>query len=570
MQLILSQPLVQSIGDLFGSARRLWKNGISCSSPVAFAIAVSFLWAAVYNVRFWQDAAQAMWHQSVGSALFLSSLFVVVVCLQALLLLLLPSRRLMVGAASILFVVAAVSSYFSSHYGVVMNQDMLRNVFQTDAAESRDLLDANLLVRCVVLGIVPAVLVWKARWPKVTIARSVRQRALAIGVAIVISAIALLSSSASFAVFFREHKPVRYEIAPAAPVTSAMGLLFGQRSGSSGPVANASGAAQRAEPPRTKPLLVLMVVGETARAQNFQLGGYPRRTNPELAETEGVVYFPNATSCGTATAISVPCMFSHLPRAEFDVAAASRYENVLDAVQRAGLAVEWRDNNAGCKGVCARVPFKHYGTEHDELCRDGVCQDGILAKDVASTLGTMERDTLIVMHQMGSHGPAYSARYPRDFGPFKPACASNQLQHCSHDEVVNAYDNTIAYTDHVLAAMIRSLREASDHVDSVLIYVSDHGESLGEQGMYLHGLPYRFAPDTQKRVPMLIWMSHSYAARTQTSLDCMQTRAFGDEVSHDNLYHTLLGAAEVRNASYDARLDLFAACRQRKLPAEHE
>jgi len=554
----------------YSNLRNRWSTGIRCPSDVLFALGASLCWLVLYNARFWQDTIDAMWHGTTGSALFLASLFVIVWCVQALLLLLLPTRRALLAATSVLFVVAAASSYFASKYGIVMSKDMLRNVFETDATESRSLLSADLIERVLMLGVVPALLVWTVKLPAMRWSKRLRKRALAILALLSVCVLALLSASASYAVFFREHKPIRYTLLPIAPLTSALGVLFDKNKNEGGPLINASGLASRTAPPQAKPLVIVMVVGETARAANFQLGGYARATNPELSTMQGLVYFSETTSCGTATAISVPCMFSHLPRRKFDVDEASRYANLLDAILSAGVDVEWRDNNAGCKGVCARVARVDYGGRNDtQLCHGGYCYDEVLLTDLAGKLATMTQDTLIVMHQIGSHGPAYSERYPPEFERFKPACRSNQLQRCTAEEVVNAYDNTIAYTDHMLARTIDVLRKASSDVDAMLIYASDHGESLGEQGLYLHGLPYAFAPDVQKHVPMLMWLSPSYAARTGVSRDCLQARA-AQPFSHDNLYHTLLGAAQVRNASYDPALDILAPCRATGWGGDHE
>lgn len=531
---------------------------------------VSAVWIAFYNVRFWSDTVHAMWHGNAGSAAFVGSLLVLVWCLQAVLLLLFPSRRVMVGAASLCFVVAAASSYFSLKYGVVMNKDMLRNVFETDAAESRALMSADFIEHLIVFGLVPAILVWKVRLPDMHWSKRLRQHAVAILALLGACALALLSTSASYAVFFREHKPIRFALMPVAPVTSALGVLFDKNKGERGPLINASGEARRIGEVRAKPLVIVMVVGETARAANFQLGGYARPTNPELAATSGLIYFAATTSCGTATAISVPCMFSHLPRRDFDVDEAPRYANLLDALQEAGLDVEWRDNDAGCKGVCARVHQISYPAGSDaKLCRESYCYDEIMLRDLPGKLASVTRDTIIVMHQIGSHGPAYAERYPPEFEKFKPACRSNQLQRCTTQEVVNAYDNTIAYSDHVLARTIEVLRDASSHVDGMLLYASDHGESLGEQGLYLHGLPYAFAPDTQKHVPMLMWLSPTYAAREEIATACLRSHA-EQPLSHDNIYHTIMGAAELRNDSYDSQLDILTPCRGSARPSDHE
>lgn len=565
---------VEQSQAIFATFRKAWSAGWQCRSDLLFALAMSLTWLTFYNVRFWTDSVQAMWRGTFGSVVFFISLFVVTWLLQALLLLLLPSRRLMVGAASVGFVIAATSSYFVQKYGVVMNADMLRNVFETDPAEAQGLLSTDLIERVVMLGLVPAVLVWKTRLPPMRRSSRLRKRSFAILGSLVVCALALVSSSASYAVLFRAHKPIRFTLLPAAPVMSVFRVAFDKNKNTGGALIHASGAAQRTAAPQAKPLAIVLVVGETARAANFQLGGYSRPTNPELSAIDGLVYFPHTISCGTATAISVPCMFSHLARRQFDVDAAPRYANLLDALQDAGVHVEWRDNNAGCKGVCARVPTIEYRAQADpRRCPEPYCYDEIMLDGLANQLEGLQTDTVIVMHQIGSHGPAYGERYPPERETFKPACHSNELQRCTPEEVVNAYDNSIAYTDHVLARTIGMLSAAADRVDSMLLYVSDHGESLGEQGLYLHGLPYAFAPETQKHVPMLMWLSPTYVSRQGIVMPCVESRA-ATEFSHDNLYHTMLGATDVRNASYDRQLDILAPCRgyrpARYLPRNHE
>jgi len=556
--------------DVLSAVRTRLSVRLRCRSDIVFALAVSLIWALFYNDRFWTETIHAMWHGSLASSAFLASLFLLVWSLQALLLLLLPSRRLMLGAASVFFVIAATGSYFAARFGVVMNEDMLRNVFETDAAESRSLLGADSVGHIVLWGLLPAFLVWRVRLPATPWAQRMRRNWISIACGVGVCAVSLLSCPAAYAVYFREHKPIRYSLVPAAPVTSTISVLLDKNQGDRGPLINASGKATRASPPQPKPLVIVLVIGETARAANFELGGYDRRTNEELRATEGVVYFPNTTSCGTATAQSVPCMFSHLPRRDFDVDAAPRYANLLDALRDAGVHVEWRDNNAGCKGVCARVETVRYQPGSDpRRCPHSYCYDEILLTGFADELATIQSDTVIVLHQIGSHGPAYFERYPPPYEKFRPACRSNELQRCSPEEIRNAYDNTIAYTDHFLAQTIALLRQAAEDVDPMLIYVSDHGESLGEQGLYLHGLPFAFAPETQTHVPMLVWLAPSYAARRGIAIDCIAARSSA-AFSHDNIYHTVLGAAEVRNTSYDSSLDILAACRRSKAPQNHE
>jgi lipid A ethanolaminephosphotransferase len=557
---MLTQPMPAASATLYARLRDRWIAGIRCSSDVAFAIGVSLLWLLLYNDRFWQLTMNAMWHPSVGSVVFLASLFALTLSLQAILLLLWPTRVLMRIAASALFVIAALGSYFCSEYGAIMNKEMMRNVMQTDTAEVGALLNPELWLHVVLLGLLPAYLVWRVRLPELSFKRQLTQRALGILGALAISTVCLFASSANYATFFREHKPVRFTLSPAAEVVSMAGLLASGEGQTHASLSDPAGQVERTAAPAPKPLVLFLVIGETARAANFQLGGYDRETNPELSRLAGVTYFRQTTACGTSTAVSVPCLFSHLPRSEFKVDAAGRYTNLLDSLVKAGFDVEWRDNNSGCKGVCARVASIDY-SQDPQYCTDSNCFDEVMLSDLPARLEKMTRDTVIVFHQKGSHGPAYAERYPATFEKFQPACRSNQLQRCSPQEIANAYDNSIVYTDHVLARQIAILEGAASRLDGLLIYVSDHGESLGENGIYLHGMPYAFAPAVQKEVPMLVWTSSGYARRTQLKTDCLQATATVP-VSHDFFYHTVLAAAEVRNQVYDRRLDLISGCRR--------
>lgn len=540
--------------------RALWAQGIAVRSEWRFALGISCSWLVLYNTAFWQHAATAMWHPSFHAAAFMGSLALVVLLLQAVLLLLFPTRTLLKVAASLLFPIAAASAWFCDSYGVVMNQDMMRNLLQTDLNEASALLNPNLMLHIAVLGLLPAMLVWRVQLPAVPAARMLKRRLAFISGALLLCLACIFVMSSSYAVFLREHKPVRFMIMPVAPVTSLIGLAAKGKGRGNEPLIDATGNVQRVAVVNPRPIVLFLVIGETARAANFQLGGYSRPTNQELVGVNNLIYYPSTTSCGTSTAVSVPCIFSHEPRTNFQVAAANRYTNLLDVLQKGGYDVEWRENNAGCKGVCARVTTIDYHS--DELaggCKDNECADEIMLKDLRARIENVERDTVIVFHQMGSHGPAYSQRYPPEFEKFKPACHSNQLQRCTAEEVRNAYDNTIAYTSHVLRQQIAILNDAAT-VDAALLYVSDHGESLGEQGVYLHGLPYAFAPAEQTHVPLLFWASPAYAQRAGLRMNCVAKNASAP-ASHDNLYHTVLGATELRNDHYQAKLDLLSPCR---------
>jgi lipid A ethanolaminephosphotransferase len=300
--------------------------------------------------------------------------------------------------------------------------------------------------------------------------------------------------------------------------------------------------------------VLVLVIGETARAANFSLLGYPRETNPELAKAD-IVAFSDVTSCGTSTEVSVPCMFSPYGREHYDERRIRNSEGLLDVLARAGYAVKWLDNQSGCKRVC-----KGAGVEFEKTCKAGECHDEILVRRLSDELSHVEGNTVFVLHMMGNHGPAYFRRYPAEFRRFLPDCETAELRDCTREQVVNAYDNAILYTDHVLASVITTLKDDPYRIDSAMIYVSDHGESLGEHGLYLHGIPYSIAPELQTHVPMLVWVSRQMSATGDVDVSCLRGKAH-DALSHDNLFHSVLGLMDVSTAAYLPARDIFDGCR---------
>jgi lipid A ethanolaminephosphotransferase len=158
----------------------------------------------------------------------------------------------------------------------------------------------------------------------------------------------------------------------------------------------------------------------------------------------------------------------------------------------------------------------------------------------------------IVLHQMGNHGPAYYKRYPKSFEKFTPVCETSQLEECSKEAIDNAYDNAILYTDYFLSRVIALLKNNSAAFETSMLYVSDHGESLGENGLYLHGLPYFLAPDTQTQIPVIMWFGENYDEIDNESLRLKRNNSY----SHDNLFHTILGLMEVQSEVYNNDMDI--------------
>jgi lipid A ethanolaminephosphotransferase len=360
--------------------------------------------------------------------------------------------------------------------------------------------------------------------------------------------------SASYASFIREHKSVRYYVNPHSYI-NALGKYVDQEV-SFGEVQAFERRGEDALIPAadTDRELIVMVVGETARADRFSLNGYEKKTNP-LLEKENVISFSDFYSCGTSTAVSVPCMFSLLGKNDFTNAKANYSENVLDVLTRAGVSVLWRDNNSSSKGVADRVTYQDFrkpaiNPDCDLECRDVGMLEGLQAYIDSIKSG----DILIVLHQMGNHGPAYYKRYPKEFEVFTPTCQSNQLGTCSTEEINNSYDNVIVYTDYFLSKVISLLKDNSPAFEAAMFYVSDHGESLGEKGIYLHGLPYAMAPKEQTHVPALMWFGEGMDI-DQAPIKEKRHQLF----NHDYVSHTLLGFMEVESLIYNPNLDILSA-----------
>ena len=536
-------------------------------SPLWIVLAASLWMALAGNGALWRKLGDLGLLASARGWAFAGGLLVIIWAALATLLGLLAWRGTLKPAVTLLVVVTALASHFMLSYRIVIDPGMVTNVLQTDVHEAADLANYRLALTVFLLAVLPLWLLWRQPVVHGPLRREgLRNAGITLG-SLAILVAALLASFQTLAPVMRNHKEVRYLINPLSSVYSLARATIAPAKRHDGPLVRVGEDAHRRPNPApgAKPPLVLLVLGETGRSSNFSLNGYGRPTTPELErEAARIASFRNAWSCGTSTATSVPCMFSNLTRAGY----ADRdrdHEGLMDVLQRAGLAVLWLDNQAGCKGVCDRIPSVNVSDSRSELCASGECLDGVMLEGLDARIAALDpqrraRGTVIVMHQMGSHGPAYHLRSPAAQKRFLPECASTALQDCSLESVVNAYDNSIAYTDHFLAQGVQWLQSQAARADTALVYVADHGESLGENNLYLHGMPYALAPDVQKQVPWITWLSPGFEQSTGLSVACLQ--AARDEVlSHDHYFHSVLGLLNVQTTAYRPGLDAYAACR---------
>ena len=451
-------------------------------------------------------------------------------------------------------------------YGVMIDASMLQNVVETDSSEAFELFSFSFALHVLIWGLLPAWVIYKIDIQYAAFFRQATINVFSILMSILVIGLIAAFFYQDYASTFRNHREFRSLINPTNyihAIDKTIRSQFKQSEIVIVPISkNASlGSIASSKKHRT---ITIFVAGETARAQEFHLNGYGRQTTPLLETHDDLINFKHVTSCGTATATSLPCMFSMFSRDNYDNEKGHGYEGMLDVIGASGTDVLWRDNNSGCKGVCDRIQQENVAhLKLPELCNDKECFDEVLLNNLEQIVSSSDHDLFIVLHQKGSHGPAYYERVPKAFQHFTPVCKTSELQNCTQQEITNAYDNTILYTDYVLDKVIGFLKAKSnsDKSNTAMIYVSDHGESLGEKNMYLHGAPYFMAPDEQTHVPMIMWLSDSFSSDYKIDQSCVAAKN-GDAFSHDNLFHSVLGMLNILSPeNYQSELDIFDSCR---------
>lgn len=442
---------------------------------------------------------------------------------------------------SILIFVFATSGYFMNTFGTIIDKNMIFNVVQTDPNEAFDLITFKLLMYIFCLGIFPILLLLKMKISFTSYKNEIINKLIVAAISFIFVVFSYFLLSKQYSPFFRNHGDLRFYINPTYPIYS-FGKFVSLQIKSKQEIISIGNDAQRKSFPKKR--LVVMILGETARAQNFELNGYSKSTNPLLSHNSDIINLNDVYSCGTATAVSVPCMFSKFGRDDYGDD-KQNYENLVDVLNKTGVNVVWLDNNSGgSKGVADRIKnVKYYGGDNF---------DEVMFEDFKKSIENIKQDTFVVLHQQGSHGPTYYKRYPEKFKRFAPTCDTPEIDKCSKEEVVNTYDNTIVYTDYFINEIINILSKKQLESDTSLFYFSDHGESLGENGLYLHGLPYLVAPESQKHVPSIFWLGDSFK-KEKDILNSKKNQHF----SHDNIFHTVLGLFNVSTREYDIKLDML-------------
>ncbi len=524
----------------------------------------SFLFALFYNYSFFKNLL-IVYKFSGINIFYTISVFFSLIAFIALVINLLSSRFIFKPFMISLLIISSFVAYFMDTYNIVVDHSMVRNSLETNLNESLDLFSIELVFYVLLFGVIPSFLVYQSNISYGTFKEESIKKLKTIILLLIFIAINVFGFSKFYTSFLREHKDLKYYANPTFWMFGIMdytkrtffdGKVVVKTLGKDAKIVEETDEYEKKE-------LVIMVVGEATRADRFSLNGYERETNP-LLKKEEIYNLSNVSSCGTATAHSVPCMFSIYNRDDYSYKKGIRTENVLDILTHSNeIKVLWRDNNSDSKGVALRVEYEDYKTsEKNTICENGECRDeGMLIGLDKYIEKNKNKDILIVLHQMGNHGPAYYKRYPKKFEKFTPVCKTNQLEKCTKDEINNAYDNAILHTDSFLSDVINFLKPYSKDYETAMFYMSDHGESLGENGIYLHGMPYFMAPKTQTHVASLMWFGDSI----KEELDVEKLNILKDNsYSQDNLFHTLLGLFEVDTNVYKKDFDIINPIRRDK------
>ena len=512
------------------------------------------------NASFWAAFRASEPGHSAGAWTLALGMFVAITALHAGLLLFVVNRWTRNVVLPVVFFVTAAAAFYMDRYHVYIDRDMVANVLVTEPKEARELITPDFLLASLLHGLLPSVLVWWTRAPARRVGKGIAMHAVGIAVAFAIALGAIGLNYQALSSLMRNEKSMRHLIAPGNWMV-ALGKALRERRGADAPRQIIATDARIERPAGARPRLVVVVVGETVNAAHWGLNGYARQTTPRLAALDGVNY-PDVEACGTNTEVSLPCMFSTQGLHDYDRDAIRGSESLLHLLAHLGVSTLWRDNQTGCKGICEGLPFESFLEANvPGHCEGNRCFDSVLLHELDAAVARMPGDAVVVLHMLGNHGPSYYARYPDAFKRFTPVCEVDELGDCERNTIVNAYDNAILYTDTVVADAVAWLERQSAARDTALLYVSDHGESLGESGLYLHGVPRMIAPDEQLKVPMWLWLSPALREADGIDLACLREQASAPR-THDVLFSTVLGLMRVETSARVPGEDLLAPCRK--------
>lgn len=503
------------------------KSNIKITYFVALLSVFNFLF---FHYPFFKFVFQNLDYCSFNGITIIISLIILMLVLNAFMFYLIFSLSRYVGKflMVLFFIINSIAVYFINTYGVILDESMIGNVLNTKFEELISFFSMKLILYLIFFGIIPSIYIVKVKiitvvWKKFLITISLT----------LLFFLSLIFANASNWLWIDKNSKTLGGLAMPWSYTVNISLFYVHQYKSNQKEILLPNATLK----DNQKSVVVLVIGESARSQNFSLYGYNKNTNPLLSKIPNVSHF-NATSCATYTTAGVKGILSHSDSGDL-------YEILPNYLYRNNVEVVWRTTNWGEPPV----HIKNYQKREELLsqCKGEGCEyDELLLTELKEQIKASKNNkVLIVLHTSSSHGPTYSKKYPPKFENFKPVCNSVELGNCSQAELINAYDNTIVYTDYLLSKVIEDLKELKEF-HSAMIFVSDHGESLGEKNLYMHGIPLSIAPKEQYEIPFIVWTSDGSKQLKPNKL-----------VSQYYVFHSILNFLGVQSPIYDEKMNIF-------------
>lgn len=496
-----------------------------------FVLLMSFVNFLFFHFPFFQFVFNNVDYKSVNGIFLVTSLWILMLVLNAFVFFIIFFLSRVVGKFLLVlfFIINAVTVYFVTTYSVIIDESMIGNILNTNFEESSSFFSIKLLVYLLFLGILPSIFIIKASIINVTL----KKFSITIGLTLVFI-LTLVFVNASNWLWIDKNSKTLGGLAMPWSYTVNISLFYAHQYKKNQKEILLPDATIK----NNEKSVVVLVIGESARSENFSLYGYKKNTNPLLSKTSNVFHF-NATSDATYTTAGVKSILEHTNSDDL-------YEILPNYLYRNNVEVIWRTTNWG-------EPPVHIKDYQDRAflkpnCKGDACEfDEVLLSGLKEQiLASKKNKILIVLHTSTSHGPTYSKKYPPQFEIFKPVCNSVELGNCSRTELINAYDNTIVYTDYILSHVIDDLKQLKQF-KSTMIFVSDHGESLGEKNLYMHGLPLSIAPKQQYEIPFIVWYSDNSLKQLKPN----------EMLSQNHVFHSVLNFLSVESPIYNEDLNIF-------------
>lgn len=495
-----------------------------------FVLLMSFLIFLFFHLPFYTFVFNNVDYKSLNGVVLIVSLVILMLVLNAFVLYLLfsLSRRLGKFSLILFFMISSIAVYFVNTYSVIIDESMIGNILNTNYEESSSFFSFKVILYVIFLGIIPSIYIAKAKITKVPL----KEFSITASLTLVFIAVLVFANASNWLWIDKNSKRLGGLAMPWSYSVNTPLFYIHKFKKNEKEILLPNAVIKDNEKS-----VVVLVIGESARRQNFSLYGYKKNTNPLLSKTENVFHF-NANSCATYTTAGVKCILEHKDSNDL-------YEILPNYLYRNNVEVIWRTTNWGEPPVHIKNYQNKEALKAD--CKGEECEyDEVLLRGLKEQIQASKKNKiLIVLHTSTSHGPTYSKKYPPKFETFKPVCNSVELGKCSQDELLNAYDNTIVYTDYILHSVIEDLKELKEY-KSTMIFVSDHGESLGEKNLYMHGVPISIAPKEQYEIPFIVWVS----------ANSKQLKP-NETLTQNHVFHSVLKFLNVESPVYDEKMNIF-------------